>query len=107
LRIGVLAKFALILFLLYPFILVIKYSIRDSLALGQSFTSVLSITWSYIFNNEGLLGYLNGLIFGLDQFFLASKYSQMQLSYFHSRIKFQHTLMRMQSIAFGMKEYMV
>jgi len=69
LRIGVLAKFALILFLLYPFILVIKYSIRDSLALGQSFTSVLSITWSYIFNNEGLLGYLNGLIFGLDQFF--------------------------------------
>lgn len=69
LRIGILAKFASVLFLLYPFILITKYAVRDYLAIGQDFSSVFSITWGYVFNNEGILGYFSGLIFGLDQFF--------------------------------------
>lgn len=69
LRLGILIRFALVLFLCYPIILVSKYAIRDYLAVGHDYLSLFSDNWEYVFTNNDVTGYLNGLVFGLDQFF--------------------------------------
>ncbi len=69
LKIRLLSKICGIMFLLYPVILAVKYGIRDSFLTNSNFWESFDRSWLYVFNNNGVLGYINGLLFGIEQFF--------------------------------------